>query len=92
MEKLKRKETIVVKTPESSCFEEAHFILRQGGPAGLESEMLKEATRILAAYEMRGQPEKKEKRRRSSLFYFIAGLLCGLACVIISGLFLVILS
>ncbi len=85
MEKVRRKQTLVLKTGESHYFEEAHFILRENGSSGAESEMMREANRILAAYEMRGKPTKKEKKSRSALCYFIWGMICGLLFVAVSA-------
>ncbi len=78
MEKLQRKQTLVVKTGSSPLFEEAHFILREKGGSFEESEMMREANRILASYEMHAHPAKKNKRPPSALFYFISGMVCGL--------------
>lgn len=81
MEKTSTKQTLVIRTEKSAVFEEAHFIFRSKYTETRESEIVAEANRILALCEAKGKEAKKEKRRRSSLFYFIAGLLCGLFCV-----------
>ena len=88
MEKTSTRQTLVIRTEKSAVFEEAHFLFRDKYAGTRESEIVTEANRILALCEMKGKERKKEKRRRSSLFYFASGLLCGLFCVGFSaGLF-----
>ena len=81
MEKTTTKQTLVIRTEKSPVFEEAHFLFRDKFTGTRESEIVAEANRILALCEAKGGERKKEKRRRSSLFYFAAGLFCGFSFV-----------
>ena len=54
MQKTKQKNAMWVKTEDSALFEEAYFLLKEkAAPLG-DSEMVKEANRIIAAFESGG--------------------------------------
>lgn len=73
-----KRQTLVVRLKDNPYFEEAHMILKDDTQKSSELEMVKEATRIIAAYQ---PPLKKEKRgaqrHHSSLFYFVFGMICS---------------
>ena len=67
MQKTKQKNAMWVKTEDSTLFEEAYFLLKEkAAPLG-DSEMVKEANRIIAAFESKGLPQKKKRERLLSL-------------------------
>ena len=71
MQKTKQKNAMWVKTEDSTLFEEAYFLLKEkAAPLG-DSEMVKEANRIIAAFESKGLPQKKKRAAdQISLFLF----------------------
>ena len=71
-----QKQLIVVRTQGNPCFDEAYFVLRREIEAQKhkKSDILKEANRILEEHTLVSAPKKKSKR---SLWWFLAGLLCG---------------
>lgn len=93
MQKTKQKNAMWVKTEDSTLFEEAYFLLKEkAAPLG-DSEMVKEANRIIAAFESKGLPQKKKRERRpkSPFFYFLSGMVCALLFFGFSGFLLNIL-
>ena len=93
MQKTKQKNAMWVKTEDSALFEEAYFLLKEkAAPLG-DSEMVKEANRIIAAFESKGLPQKKKRERRtkSPFFYFLSGMVCALLFFGFSGFLLIIL-
>lgn len=73
-----REQTLVVKTEDSAYFAEARFTLRRDAPAG-ESEMVKEANRILVFYgKEKTRAQVFSRRPPTAFFYFLSGICCGL--------------
>lgn len=86
----KQKRAVVYRIGDSPLFEEVHFIFKSGAGDAGDSEIVKEANRIIAAYDA-GRREnssdrrkKKERRARSSLFYYVFGMFSALF-LIVSG-------
>ncbi|MBQ8399478.1 MAG: hypothetical protein IJX08_05845 [Clostridia bacterium] len=77
---LKERKTLILQIQNNPYFEEAHLIFKNDRPTSKDSDMVKEANRIVAQYAQAGTlpRARKEKRTRSPLFYFIAGMLCAL--------------
>ena len=71
-----QKQMIVVRTGDSHYFDEAYFVLRREvKPAGCQTDMLREANRILEESAFLGGRTKR-KRGRGWMF-FLFGILCG---------------
>ena len=84
------KRVIYLKNPESHLFEGAFFLLKdaQSRPPVSESDIVKEATRILYEGEagkqiLPGKPERGERVFRL-LFFFLGFALCALGAVLLS--------
>ena len=72
MQKTKQKNAMWVKTEDSTLFEEAYFLLKEkAAPLG-DSEMVKEANRIIAAFESKGLPQKKKESGGPNLPFSIS--------------------
>ncbi len=66
-----KKNMVVIKNIESDTVEEAYLFIREDAPSPDESELVKEAGRIIRAC---GVPGKKRMRISSSLLWFLAGM------------------
>ena len=67
----------------------AGLIFKEDTAAEQESEMVKEAVRIISS--CRPPLQKKKESRKSALFYFICGIACALITLFAGGLFLLLL-
>ncbi len=91
MRKGVQKNMILVRTPESRCFEAAYFVLRPERRADTigEGEMIREANRLLAETGKRdsSRPEKRNRLRWIPFLIGIgAGVLLCLFCLLLMGL------
>lgn len=81
-----KKTVLVFKGQDRSVFDEAHFIVRENISAG-EDDIIKEANRIIAEYgDYKVRSERRHKKEKGSLFWYITGLICGIAFFSLSTL------
>lgn len=75
MTEKKQKQALIFAIKDSAFFEEAHFVMKENVKAPGESEMVKEANRIIAAYEneQKASGKSRVRKSRTPLFYFISG-------------------
>ena len=66
-----KKNMVIVSDIESDTVEEAYLFIREDAPSPDESELVKEAGRIIRAC---GVPGKKRMRISSSLLWFLSGM------------------
>ncbi len=85
----RQRNALIFKVTDSPFFEEAHLIFKEDTAAEQESEMVKEAVRIISS--CRPPLQKKKESRKSALFYFICGIACALITLFAGGLFLLLL-
>jgi hypothetical protein len=69
-----QKRIVVIKTADSSVFEEAYFVLKKGRETS-EGDMVREANRIIEGVDCSGKPDGEDKRRKRLNISF---LLCGM--------------
>lgn len=96
-----RRQTMLLRTPDSRYFEEAQFILRADfdayteadGSDGEEGEMLREANRILeeTGFVVEMPKRRKKGKKLSCGVAMLLGGLCGGSAVGLCWLFLSIL-
>ena len=82
------KQMVVVRTSDSRYYEEAYFVLREGGVSSHDSEntMGAEANRILDESQLMPQPRRRRLPSRRAAFalgVIAGGLLCGLAMLLV---------
>ena len=90
------KSMIQMKTPGSSLFDEAYFVLRveaESRPVS-ERDMTREANRILEESSLVGKASSKTPKRapRQRAFPFFCGLLCGASLVALIWLTVLLLA
>ena len=83
------KKAVVIKTAKNSIFEEAYFILKDDVKVNGESEMIREANKILKKYfpdtdhPDRENAKKQNKRKNGMLFFLAGALLSFVLCTLI---------
>jgi hypothetical protein len=82
------KQMVVVRTKDSRYYEQAYFVLRDGGVATPDSEstMVAEANRILDESQLMPQPRRRHLLSRRASFALgvaVGGVLCGLAALLL---------
>jgi hypothetical protein len=82
--KTAKREALVVCLKDHPYFEEAHLFLKDGNIPVEESDMVKEATRIIAAYRAEKGAKKQRAHRHSPLFYFVCGMASALLCTLLA--------
>ena len=92
MYKGSKKTVLVFKGKERGLFDEAHFIVREDHSA-TEEDILKEANRIISEYGNYSVKRKaSHKKEKSSMFWYIWGLISGCAgfiiCAIVCNIFM----
>lgn len=73
-----QKRAVVLKTKENSIFEEAYFILKDDRTSVKESDMIREANKILknnivGGYFFENTEKEQPKKQTGGLFYFLLG-------------------
>lgn len=87
-----KKTVLVFKGKDRSIFDEAHFIVRENISAP-EDDIIKEANRIIAEYgNYKVNTRKKGKKEKGNIFWYITGLICGLATFSLSAVILRVLG
>jgi len=87
-----KKTVLVFKGQDRSIFDEAHFIVRENISAP-DDDIIKEANRIIAEYgdyKLKGQ--KSKKKEKSSIFWYISGIISGIILITLSAVILLILT
>ncbi len=83
-----QKQIIFLKDTKSGIFDEAYFVLKPSGTAGLtHSDMISEANRIIDSHTVRPvekKDEKKKKKNTHALRNYIFGILSGILMSVIS--------
>ena len=87
------KKAVVIKTAKNSIFEEAYFILKDNANLTVESEMIKEANKLLKKHFPEGcyfETEKRQIKKRTGncLAAFLGGAL--ISFILCTVLFLVL--
>lgn len=81
-----QKKMIVVRTRDSHLFEEAYFVMRDGGnPANAQRDMLVEAYRLIdggTPSADKAAPGRKGRRWVGRLLWFLGGLVSGAGVVL----------
>ena len=73
-----QRQTVVMRTQESPCFEEVHFFLRSSYATDIgENDILREADRILAESGLFPERRRRKGRRGRAILCFLVGLLTG---------------
>jgi len=74
-----QKKIIHIRPGESSCFEEAYFILKEKiAESAPSDDIIKEAMRIAESTEKRARLTKKKRILSSSTFFLAGASLCSL--------------
>jgi hypothetical protein len=81
-----QKKAIVIKNTGNSMFEAAYFILKDDLSNVKESEMVREANKILknnliGGYFFNEPKNKKNKDIKGTFYFFMGALISGLLCV-----------
>ena len=87
-----QKKAIVIKNTENSMFEAAYFILKDDFSHITESEMVREANKILknnliGGYFFAEQKNTKNKGKKGSFYFFMGAVFSG---VLFGGIFLLL--
>ena len=73
-----KKTVLVFKGKDSRIFDEAHFIVREDLSCVKDEDIMKEANRIISEYGNYTHKYKNSKKReKSSIFWYIWGLISG---------------
>ena len=81
-----KKTVLVFKGKDSRIFDEAHFIVREGLSSVQDEDITREANRIISEYGSYAQNRKSaNKKEKSSMFWYIWGLISGFFGFIISA-------
>lgn len=88
-----QKRAVVLKTKENSIFEEAYFILKDDRTSVKESDMIREANKILknnivGGYFFENTENEQHKKQTGGLFYFLLGAFCSFVLCTLLFLFI----
>ncbi|MBR5314546.1 MAG: hypothetical protein IKU45_03925 [Clostridia bacterium] len=81
-----QKKAIVIKNTGNSMFEAAYFILKDDLSSIKESEMVREANKILknnliGGYFYDDRKHKKNKGKNGGFYFFLGALISGFLCI-----------
>ena len=82
-----QKRVIQIKSPKSEIIEEAYFILKDSEEEREESDIVREAERLLDACEKRDTPQKRFRFSLDEVIFFLAGVALSLLFCVILRLF-----
>ena len=84
--KTAKRQALVIRLTDHHYFEEAHLFLKKGCESTEETDMVKEATRIISSCNPAHGREKRKGGNHSPLFYFVCGMITTLFCTLLSSL------
>ncbi|MBQ8911225.1 MAG: hypothetical protein IJY89_01480 [Clostridia bacterium] len=86
-----KRQALVIRLKDHPYFEEAHMICKDSPREQGENDMVKEATRIIAAYAPKGtEKQGRSSKTHAPLFYFICGMATALLLFVLSALLLLL--